>query len=149
MDQSEEPKSKINRRVLPFLMKPATLVIMTLACIFGEVLWFYRAVQEEIQWEAIALFVVGSILGSANGRWTSKMFNDHYIDSLLKRVDIMKTHIGKKNTAFTVLALGLPLLVSFITLDEDPFLPVIQSYIFGFIGGMNIAIYHWVRMLPK
>ena len=25
----------------------------------------------------------------------------------------------------------------------------IQSYIFGFIGGMNLALYLWVRRLPK
>lgn len=139
---------KLTKRMLPFLMKPFTLVVLTLTCILGEVMWMYRAVQDGSQLEALGLFIAGVILGFTSGRWTWQMFDKYYVQSLLKRVNIMKTPIWKQNTLFTVLALGLPMAASFIPTYQNPVLPIIQSYIFGFISGMNVAIYLWARKLP-
>ena len=148
MNNIDPEKVKLRKRMLPFLMKPSTLVVISVTCIFGEVMWMYRAIQDGNQLEAFALFLGGMMLGSVSGVWTSRMFDKHYVASLLGRVSIMKTSIGKKNMIFAFLALGLPMIVSFVKGDMDPLLPIIQSYIFGFICGMNIMIYLWARKLP-
>jgi len=44
------------------------------------------------------------------------------------------------------LALGIPVLWNIFARTSPAGL---QSYIFGFIGGMNVGIYLWVRKLPK
>ena len=148
MSDIDPNKIKIHKRMLPFLMKPITLIILTITCIFGEVMWMYLAIQDGNQLESLGLFVAGTILGGTSGIWTSRMFDKYYVMSLLGRVSIMRTSAGIKNTVFTVLALGIPMVVSFVRSNMDPFLPIIQSYIFGFICGTNIMIYLWARKLP-
>jgi len=148
MNDLDPEKIKIHKRMLPFLMKPYMLIVLTATCIFGEVMWMYSAIQDGNQLESLGLFIVGLILGGTSGIWTSRLFDKYYVLSLLRRVKIMKTPMGMKNTAFTVLALGVPMVVSFFRSNGDPFLPIIQSYIFGFICGTNIMIYIWTRKLP-
>jgi len=149
MNDLDPEKIKIQKRMLPFLMKPIMLIVLTVTCIFGEVMWMYSAIQDGNQMESLALFIVGLILGGTSGIWTSRLFDKYYVPSLLKRVNIMKTSMGIKNTVFTVLALGVPMVISFFRSNADPFLPIIQSYIFGFICGNNIMIYIWTRKLPE
>jgi hypothetical protein len=148
MSDLNPEKIEIHKRMLPFLMKPITLIVLTITCIFGEVMWMYRAIQNGNQLESLGLFVAGAILGGTSGIWTTRMFDKYYVKSILGHVRIMRTPAGIKNTIFTVLALGLPMAVSFVRSDLDPFLPIIQSYIFGFICGTNIMIYLWTRKLP-
>ena len=135
--------------MLPFLMKPYVLIILIVACVFGEVMWMFRAIQDGNQLESLGLFLVGMLLGGVSGVWTSRMFDRYYVPSLLRRVHFMRTPISIRNSIFTFLALGVPMLVSFFRSDMDPFLPIMQSYIFGFICGMNIMIYLWARRLPN
>ena len=135
--------------MLPFLMKPFTLLVLTGTCILGEVMWIYLAIQNEDQWKCLGLFTVGFCLGFVGGGWTSRLWDRYYVQALLGRVKLMKTTIGRQSTIFTVLALGVPMIMSFILASHDPFLPILQSYIFGFICGMNIAIYRWARQLPE
>ena len=144
----DREKIRLTKRMLPFLMRPHTLLIMTGACVFGEVMWIYLATRNGSVWESLALFVVGSLLGFIGGGWTSQLWDKYYILALLKRVKLMKTSMGRRSTTFTVLALGIPMGMSFFLASQDPFLPALQSYIFGFICGMNTAIYRWVRRLP-
>ena len=148
MNNLDPEKVKLRKRMLPFLVRPLTLKVIFITCIFGEVMWMYRAIQDGRQFEALILFVGGIILGGVNGVWTSRMFDKHYVESLLGHVNIIKTSLGIKNTIFAVIALGLPMAVSVIRSDNDPFLAIIQSYIFGFICGMNVMIYLWARKLP-
>jgi len=148
MNNLDPEKMKLRKRMLPFLMKPLTVKVMFITCVFGEVMWMYRAIQDGRQIEAFALFMGGIFLGSVSGIWTSRMFDRHYVESLLGHVNILKTSLGIKNTVFAVIALGLPMAVSVIRSDSDPFLAIIQSYIFGFICGMNVMIYLWARKLP-
>jgi hypothetical protein len=149
MNDLELEKIKIQKRMLPFLMKPYTLIVLTVTCIFGEVMWMYSAIQDGNQMESLGLYIVGLFLGGTSGIWTSRLFDKYYVLSLLRRVKIMKTSMGIKNTVYTVLALGVPMVVSFFRSNGDPFLPIIQSYIFGFICGNNIMIYMWARKLPN
>jgi len=135
--------------MLPFLMKPFTLLVLTVTSILGEVMWMYLAIQNEDQWECLGLFTVGFFLGFVGGGWTSRLWDKYYVQALLGRVKLMKTNIGRQSTIFTVLALGAPMIMSFVLASHDPFLPILQSYIFGFICGMNVAIYRWARQLPE
>ncbi len=146
MDQKEH---RLTRRMLPFLMKPFTLLMMTGVCVLGEMIWIYLGIQNENQWECVGAFVVGWLLGYIGGGQTSKLWGEHYVEALLKRVKIMKTRMGRRNTLFIFTALGVPMVISFIPSSLAPLLPVLQSYIFGFICGMNIAIYLWAKQLPK
>ena len=145
----DQKKYKLTKRMLPILMKPLTLLVLTGVCIAGEVMWIYLAAQRGSVWECLGLFVVGSLLGLVGGVWTSQLWDKHYLHALLRRVKLMKTRMGRRSTMFTVLALGIPMVMSFFLASHDPFLPALQSYIFGFICGMNISIYRWVRQLPE
>lgn len=148
MDNLEPEKTKIHKRMLPILMKPYVLIILIVVGIFGEALWMYRAIQDGNQLESFILFLVGLLLGGINGVWTYRTFDKYYIQSILKKVNIIRQPMNIKNNIFTFLALGVPMAVSFVRNDMDPFLPIVQSYIFGFICGMNIMIFLWARKLP-
>lgn len=134
--------------MLPILMKPYVLIILIVISVFGEVLWMYRAIQDGNQLESFGLFLVGMLLGGINGVWTYRVFDKYYIQSLLNKVNVIRQPMSIKNNVFTFLALGVPMAVSFLRDDIDPFLPIMQSYIFGFICGMNVMLYLWARKLP-
>ena len=55
---------------------------------------------------------------------------------------------AKLLTFYTCAALGLPILCPFLIRSLDT-LASIQSYVFGFIGAMNVALMLWVRRMPK
>jgi len=135
--------------MLPFLMKPFTLLMLAGVCVLGEAMWIYMGIQNGNPWECAALFVVGLFLGFVGGGRTSKLWDKYYIEALLRRVKMIRTPMGKRNALFIFLALGVPMVLSFIPTSRHPVLPVLQSYIFGFICGMNIAIYLWVKQLPQ
>ena len=144
----DQDRNRLNKRMLPFLMKPYTLLLLTAACILGELIWLYLSVQYGNKWECMGLFIVGYFLGHVGGGWTSELWDKHYIQSLLRRVKLMGTPLGRRSVTFTILALGVPMIMSFALRSHATFLPVLQSYIFGFICGMNMAIYRWARRLP-
>ena len=146
MDQN---RNRLTRKMLPFLMKPTTLLTMIVMCILGEVMWMYLGVLTGSQWECVGLFVVGSILGFIGGIRTSNLWDEYYVESRLRRVKLMSIPMGRRNAIFIFTALGIPMILSFVTATQHPFLPALQSYIFGFICGMNWAIYRWARQLPK
>ena len=145
----DQKKHRLTRKMLPFLMKPTTLLVLTVVCILGEVMWIYLGIRIGNQWECVVLFVIGSLLGFIGGRRTSKLWEEYYLEARLRRGKLMRTPMGRRNTLFIFTALGIPMVLSFITASQHPFLPALQSYIFGFICGMNSAIYRWARQLPK
>ncbi|MBD3183399.1 hypothetical protein GF312_13965 [Candidatus Poribacteria bacterium] len=130
-------------------MKPRTLLVLTFVTILGEVMWMYLALQSRNHLESLLLFVIGILMGSIGGRWTSRLWDRYYVLALMRKVKMMKTSIGKQSTIFTVTALGVPMIVSFALASRNPLLPILQSYIFGFICGMNVAIYSWAKSLPE
>lgn len=144
----DQEKNKLTKRMLPFLMKPFTLLVLTGVCILGEVMWVYLGILNGNQWECVALFVVGSLLGGIGGGRTAKMWDKYYAEAPSERVRIARTPMGRRNSLYILLALAVPMLMSFITTSQNSFLPALQSYIFGFICGMNVAIYRWARKLP-
>jgi hypothetical protein len=144
----DQDKNRLNKRMLPILMKPYTLIFLTVICVLGELIWFYLSVQYGNKWESMGLFIIGYFLGHVGGGWTTELWDKHYVESRLRRVKLTRTPLGKRSVAFTILALGVPMAMSFALRSYATFLPVLQSYIFGFICGMNIAIYRWARRLP-
>jgi hypothetical protein len=145
----DQENIKLTKKMLPFLMKPRVLLILIGTCIIGESLWLYLGIKNKNYWEFSGMFIVGFFLGSVNGRWTSHLWDKYYVKSIVKRIRIFPVLVRRKNSWFTYLALGIPMLLSFAMASHNPFLPSLQSYIFGFIGGMNIAIYFWARKLPE
>ncbi len=145
----DQKKHKLTKHMLPFLMKPLTLLVLTGVCILGEVMWVYLGILRGNQWECVGAFVVGSFLGFIGGGRTAKLWDEYYAEALSKRVRMMRTPMGRRNSLYILLALAVPMLMSFIPISQNPFLPALQSYIFGFICGMNIAIYLWARQLPE
>ena len=98
--------------------------------------------------------VVGDVMGDIV-RWRrlrdgdfDALWDEYYAEALLRRVRMRRTPMGMRNSLYILLALAVPMLMSFISASQNPFLPALQSYIFGFICGMNMAIYLWARQLP-
>jgi hypothetical protein len=155
MDSSNE-RNKMNkpilhRRMLPFLMRPPALIVMIVSSIFGQFMW---TITISTSWRfdynrqsIILTFAIGMVLGFIQGRFTSYLFAEYYTDVLLKRIKMWKTTLWKITTIYGILALGIPLLWNILFAQTSP--AGLQSYIFGFIGGMNMGIYLWVRKLPK
>jgi hypothetical protein len=144
----DQDKNRLNKRMLPLLMKPYVLLLLTVICLVGEVIWIYLGVLYGNQWECLVLLLVGYFLGHVGGVWTTELWDKHYVQALLRRVKFIRTSLGRRSIIFTTLALGVPMIMSFALRSHATFLPVLQSYIFGFICGMNMAIYRWARRLP-
>ncbi|MGB9597694.1 MAG: hypothetical protein ACPL7B_15530, partial [Candidatus Poribacteria bacterium] len=90
MDNLEPEKTKIHKQMLPILMKPYVLIILIVISVFGEALWMYRAIQDGNELESFILFLVGLLLGGINGVWTYRVFDKHYIQSILKKVNVIR-----------------------------------------------------------
>ena len=149
-ERYKKNKPTLHKRMLPFLMRPPALIVMLVSSVFGQFMWT-TAVSTSWRFHydrtSLALaFAIGIVLGFIQGRFTSYLFDQYYIDVLLKKVKMWNTGLGKITTIFGVSALGIPALWNIFAQTSPAGL---QSYIFGFIGGMNVGIYLWVRKLPK
>jgi hypothetical protein len=150
MIRDKNNKPILHKRMLPFLMRPPALIVMIASSVFGQFIW---AMSVSTSWQfhydrlSLALsFAIGIILGFIQGRFTSYLFAQYYIDLLLEKIKMWNTVLGKITMIFGVLALGIPVLWNIFTRTPSAGL---QSYIFGFIAGMNVGIYLWVRKLPR
>ncbi|MBM3237191.1 hypothetical protein FJZ31_12940 [Candidatus Poribacteria bacterium] len=143
-------KPILHKRMLPFIMRPHALIVMIASSIFGQFMWTMAvSTSWRFHYDRLSLvfsFAIGIVLGFIQGRLTSYLFAQYYIDLLLKKVKMWNTALGKITTIFGILALGIPVLWNIFARTSAAGL---QSYIFGFIGGMNVGIYLWVRKLPK
>ncbi|MFQ6044060.1 MAG: hypothetical protein ACE5PV_24665, partial [Candidatus Poribacteria bacterium] len=127
----------LHKRMLPFLMRPPALIVMIVSSVFGQFMWTAAvSTSWQFHYDRLSLvlsFAIGIVLGFIQGRFTSHLFAQYYIDLLLERVKMWHTVPGKITTIFGVLALGIPVLWNIFTRTPPAGL---QSYIFGFIGGM-------------
>ena len=146
----EEQRYKLHRRHLPFFMRPTTLIILIASSVIGQFLWRYISAAWGLdQRPGLFAYVLGAVLGYAEGRWTALLWDRYYIDALLRRVKLWDTSLGKLTTLFAIFALGLPITLTLIPTQTKALESAMQSYVFGFVGGMNFALYLWVRGLPK
>ncbi|HIE30236.1 TPA: hypothetical protein EYP66_23485 [Candidatus Poribacteria bacterium] len=149
-ERDKNNKPILHRRMLPFLMRPPALIVMIVSSLFGQFMWTAAlSTSWRYHYDRLSLilaFAIGIVLGFIQGRFTSSLFAQYYIDLLLERIKLWNTALGKITTIFGILALGIPVLWNIFARTSPAGL---QSYIFGFIGGMNVGIYLWVRKLPK
>ena len=142
---------KLHRRLLPFYMKPAILIAFMVISLVGQLTWTTAMAMSEgvdVRWCG-AGFALGIVLGYIQGRWISRMWARDYLRVLRREITFWEAKGAPGTTFFVILALGIPILVGLSLRQAHGMLVGIQSYIFGFIGGMNFALYLWVRRLPK
>lgn len=146
----EQRRSGLTRRHLPIFLSPTFLIFLIAITVLGQFLWRFISIRWGLdQRPGVYAYVLGVLLGYIEGRWTSLLWDRHYLDSIAGRVRLMDTFLGKLTTIFAAFALGLPILTTLLPVKNRVLISGIQSYVFGFIGGMNLALYLWVRRLPK
>lgn len=143
--------SKLHRRLLPFYMKPAILIAFMVISLVGQLTWTTAMAMSEsvdVRWCG-AGFALGIVLGYIQGGWISRMWARDYLRVLKREITFWEAKGATGTTVFVILALGIPIVAGLSLRHAHGMLVGIQSYIFGFIGGMNLALYLWVRRLPK
>ena len=143
--------NKLHRRLLPFYMRPVVLIAFMVISLIGQLTWttaMAMAESVDVRWCG-AGFAFGIILGYIQGGWISRMWARDYLRVLKREITFWEAKGATGTTVFVILALGIPILVGLSLKHAHGMLVGIQSYIFGFIGGMNLALYLWVRRLPK
>ncbi len=143
--------SKLHRRLLPFYMKPAILIAFMVISLAGQLTWTTAMAMSEsvdVRWCG-AGFALGIVLGYIQGGWISRMWARDYLRVLKREITFWEAKGATGTTVFVILALGIPIVAGLSLRHAHGMLVGIQSYIFGFIGGMNLALYLWVRRLPK
>ena len=141
---------KLTRKLLPFYMKLPIFWTFIILTFFGQVLWVAAISKDpniDLNWSSFG-FAFGLVLGFMQGKWTSRLWNNSYLQVLKREITFWDAKGAKSLTYFTCFALGLPV-VGIIFNGSTAELVGIQSYIFGFVGGMNVALLLWVRRIPK
>ena len=150
--KTEKDKSnKLHRRLLPFYMKPLILIAFMVISLVGQLTWtaaMAMAESVDARWCG-AGFALGIVLGYIQGGWISRMWARDYLRVLKREITFWEAKGATGTTVFVILALGIPIVVGLSLRHAHEMLVGIQSYIYGFIGGMNLALYLWVRRLPK
>ena len=142
---------KLHRRLLPFYMKPVILIIFMIISLMGQLIWTTAMAMTEsvdVRWCG-AGFALGIVLGYIQGGWISRMWARDYLRVLKREITVWEAKGAMGTTVVVILALGIPIAIGLSLRHAHGMLVGIQSYIFGFIGGMNLALYLWVRRLPK
>ena len=143
--------NKLHRHLLPFYMKPLILIAFMVISLVGQLTWTTAMAMSEsvdVRWCG-AGFALGIVLGYIQGGWISRMWARDYLRVLKREITFWEAKGAMGTTVFVILALGIPIVVGLSSRHAHGMLVGIQSYIFGFIGGMNLALYLWVRRLPK
>ena len=141
---------KLSRRLLPFYMKLPIFWAFIVVSVLGQLLWVVVISQDvriDLRWSSFG-YGLGIGLGFMQGKWTSRLWQQSYLQVLRRQITFWQAKGAKPLTFYTCFALGLPIFFIFLTRSLDT-LVGIQSYIFGFIGAMNVALLLWVRRMPK
>ena len=142
--------NKLYRRLLPFYMKLPVFWAFIVLSVLGQLLWVVALsydVRIDLRWSSVG-YGLGVGLGFMQGKWTSRLWDQSYIKVLKRQITFWDAKGAKLLTFYTCFALGLPILCPFLIRSLDT-LAGIQSYVFGFIGAMNVALLLWVRRMPK
>ncbi len=141
---------KLSRKLLPFYMKMPIFWAFIIITIIGQVMWVAAISKDpriDLRWSTFG-YAFGIVLGFMQGKWTARLWENSYLQVLRREITFWQAKGAKSLTYFTSFALGLPV-VGIILIESTAELAGIQSYIFGFVGGMNIALLLWVRRIPK
>ncbi|MBI1930440.1 hypothetical protein HYR99_40105 [Candidatus Poribacteria bacterium] len=144
---------RLHRRLLPFYMKPIILIVFIVTSVAGFFIWSWitavTLAGRANSWWCIIGFVLGTVLGYGHGKWTARMWARDYLRVLRREITFWEAKGATGTTVYVMLALGIPIFGGLVVEQSYDTLIGIQSYIFGFIGGMNLALYLWVRRLPR
>ena len=141
---------KLNRRLLPFYMKIPVFWAFIVLSVLGQLLWVVALshdVRIDLRWSSYG-YGLGIGLGFMQGKWTVRLWQHSYLHVLKRQITFWDAKGAKLLTFYTCIGLGLPILCPFLIRSLDT-LAGIQSYVFGFIGAMNVALWLWVRRIPK
>ncbi len=146
---ANQPK-KLHRRHLPFYMQPLILASFIAVSLVGQVAWTAAVHLSGVDpnWCTMG-FAAGVVLGFIQGKWTTRMWERDYIRVLKREISFWDARGAKGTTIFVLMALGMPILFGLLIRQTYGILAGLQSYIFGFVGGMNLALALWVRRLPR
>ena len=142
--------NKLSQRMLPFYMKMPVFLAFIIITFMGQVLWIVVISMDkniDLRWSVLG-YAVGFILGFMQGKWTALLWENSFLQVLRREITFWNAKGAKSLTFFTCLMLGLPIL-GILLIKSTAKLAGIQSYIFGFIGAMNLALFLWVRRMPK
>ena len=151
-DRKRNSSGKLHRRHLPFYMKPTILISVVIISLVGQFTWalittvYFRHVNPV--WSSIG-FALGIVLGYIHGKWTSRMWSRDYLRVLKREISFWDAKGATGTTAYVMIALGVPIFIGLFLKQSYSSLAGLQSYVFGFIGGMNYVLYSWVRRLPR
>lgn len=140
----------LTQRLLPFYMKLPVFWVFIILTLVGQVLWvafISRYPLIDLRWSSFG-YGFGIVLGFIQGKWTSRLWDRSYLQVLRREIIFWQAKGAKTLTYFTCFALGLPV-TGVLMIKSTVQLTGIQSYVFGFIGGMNVALMLWVRRIPK
>ena len=143
-------QNKLSRRLLPFYMKMPVFWAFIVLSVLGQLLWVVALsydVRIDLRWSSFG-FGLGIGLGFMQGKWTSRLWQQSYLRVLKREIAFWEAKGSKLLMLYTCVALSLPIFCSFLVRSLDT-LAGIQSYVFGFIGAMNVALMLWVRRIPK
>ena len=118
--------------------------------LLGQLLWVVVISHDprvDLRWSSFG-YACGVVLGFMQGKWTSRLWAQSYLQVLRRKLTFWQAKGAKSLTFYTCVALGLPIEGS-IFIYSTAILTGIQSYVFGFVGAMNVALLLWVRRLPK
>ncbi|MCZ6677927.1 MAG: hypothetical protein O7E52_11825 [Candidatus Poribacteria bacterium] len=143
--------NKLYRRLLPFYMRPPILLAFMMVSLLGQTAWgtLILVRHTDLQSNLTIGFGLGVILGYIHGRWTARMWARDYLRVLKCEITFWEAKGATGTTVFVFFALGVPIFFGLLLKQSYEILIGLQSYIFGFIGGMNFALYLWVRRLPR
>ena len=142
--------NKLSRSLLPFYMKLPIFWAFIVVTFLGQILLVSSIAKFphlDLRWTTFG-YAFGIVLGYMQGKWTSRLWQNSYLQVLRREITFWDAKGAKSLTFFTCFALGLPV-VGIILLGSTAELAGIQSYIFGYVGGMNLALLLWVRRIPK
>ena len=131
-------------------MKPPVLLAFIALAVIGHVVSTAAMAMLgtlDNRWSAIG-FAVGIVVGYIQGKWTSRMWGRDYLRVLKREITFWEAKGATGTTVYVILALGIPIVLAF-ALEPRGLWSGLQPYIFGFVGGMNLALYLWVRRLPR
>lgn len=143
-------QEKLSRRLLPFYMKMPIFWAFIVLSVLGQLLWVFGLsyyVRIDLRWSSLG-YGLGIALGFMQGKWTSRLWQQSYLKVLKREITFWEAKGAKLLVLYTCVALGLPSFCPFLVRSLDT-LVGIQSYVFGFIGAMNVALLLWVRRMPK
>ena len=141
---------KLTRSLLPFYMKLPFFWAFIIVSLLGQLLWIAIVSHDpriDLRWATFG-YALGVILGFMQGEWTARLWQRAYLQVLKRQLTFWQAKGAKSLTGYTCIALGLPI-AGIVFIQSISTLVGIQSYVFGFVGAMNLALLLWVRQMPK